>query len=464
MRQMLANALLFTEGEEFSARAAVLTASTFIAQLGKIPVAHFNETYLAWSRAQDSAYPAHGHVLRAVEAIEPTCTAEGRSAHWECEVCGLLFSDEAGAHEIDAASTVLPKVAHQWGPWTVVREATPKLEGLEQRTCSVCGEVEERALAYVKPVGTVWQRLSGATALDTMRAVVSMGFEKADTVVIATSGTYHDALAASALAGSLKAPVLLTEPGVLSAQTKEQIAALKPSRAYVVGGEYWTPQSVLDELEKLDVKVERVAGPDACGTAIEVGRALGKKAGTVAIVAFGGGYHDALAASPYSYAKVAPIYLTDEAGGVDAATISAMKAAGIKQVLICGGPMSVTNAAKAALEQAFGKVDRYSGKDAYATSLSFARFALGQGMGANKMGVATAGLKDGVFLDGYWDALVGGAVCGANNAVLVLADDGHLGALQVATQAKEQIDAAYVFGGPYWISETGFARIKASTA
>lgn len=41
---------------------------------------------------------------------------------------------------------VLPEEEHAWGPWTTVKEATCFEEGLEARTCTVCGLQEERAI------------------------------------------------------------------------------------------------------------------------------------------------------------------------------------------------------------------------------------------------------------------------------------------------------------------------------
>lgn len=60
------------------------------------------------------AFAAHEHGLVAVEAVDPTCTADGTAAHWRCEECGRLFLDEAGEQELaDPAQLTLPG-GHVW--------------------------------------------------------------------------------------------------------------------------------------------------------------------------------------------------------------------------------------------------------------------------------------------------------------------------------------------------------------
>ena len=57
-----------------------------------------------------------------------------------------------------------------------------------------------------------WNRLAGADRYQTARMVVDEEFRKANSVVVASGDNYPDALAASAVAGALGSPVILT-PG-----------------------------------------------------------------------------------------------------------------------------------------------------------------------------------------------------------------------------------------------------------
>ena len=74
-----------------------------------------------------------GHTEKVIPAVSPTCTEHGYTEGIECSVC----------HEILTAPTEVPATGHSYGDWTIVKEATCTAEGLKQRTCTVCGTMEE---------------------------------------------------------------------------------------------------------------------------------------------------------------------------------------------------------------------------------------------------------------------------------------------------------------------------------
>lgn len=86
----------------------------------------------------------HVHEYK-VAVTTPTCTEQGYSTY-TCH-CGASYI--AGYKDA---------VGHEWGEWTVVREPTTTTEGLSERTCANCGEVEQ------KPIDKVEQHLHGYTA------------------------------------------------------------------------------------------------------------------------------------------------------------------------------------------------------------------------------------------------------------------------------------------------------------
>ena len=104
---------------------------------------------------------------------EPTCTEKG-SVTYKCSVCGEEITKEIAAlgHNLKTETTAatckeegsvvttctrcdytktetLAKTSHTFGDWEVVEEATEDEEGLEERTCSVCGEKETREIEKV---------------------------------------------------------------------------------------------------------------------------------------------------------------------------------------------------------------------------------------------------------------------------------------------------------------------------
>ena len=59
--------------------------------------------------------PAKGHTLTAVQAVPATCETAGVEAHWECEVCGKLFSDAEGKTETTLEKLAIPATGHAYG-------------------------------------------------------------------------------------------------------------------------------------------------------------------------------------------------------------------------------------------------------------------------------------------------------------------------------------------------------------
>ena len=369
-------------------------------------------------------------------------------------VQGISFDADGEGARLETAELILQwnlsntQAAHVEGG-RVVADAE---EGSATLSSTVLGKVTKVGVSIGSPV---WLRLAGGNALDTMREVVGVGFEKADTVILASNDGYWDALSASALAGKLKAPVLLTPSDYLGSQTLAEISRLGARKVIVCGGEFSVSNQVVHMLKNLGYGVERVSGDDARDTANAIAQRVGDTRSTTAIVASGDGYWDALSASSFAYATQAPIYLTDASGVLEAKTIAAMHRDGIERVIIAGGTFSVKGGTEATLKKEGFAYQRIAGKTAYDTSADFAKWAIGQGMSANRMGVATAGT--------FHDALTGGAVCGANNAVVILVDGGATQALSVATSNKADIATAYVFGGEYWIDAAAFAACEAST-
>ncbi len=302
--------------------------------------------------------------------------------------------------------------------------------------------------SYINWTYPNFKRVQGNTAYGTMRKVADEGWDTSKWAVIATGGGYWDALAASGLAGLLDAPVVLTDSKELTEAASKLLVSKKVERAVVVGGEKAVSNAVMNQVRKLGVSVERVGGNTAVGTANKVydyGNTLLKN-GTIesgwggdAIVATNTAYQDALSMAPYAYAKHAPVFLADgRPGTLTAGTASRLKSGGFSRTLVAGGEQAVSRSVDAQVAGA----KRLKGNTSYGTSRAVAEFCLSEGMTAVHAGVATG--------RSYYDALSGAALCGKNNSILVLADEGHETAVEkVLAKHKEDLSEkwAYIFGG-----------------
>lgn len=322
-------------------------------------------------------------------------------------------------------------------------------------------ELSEGDIALRAQAATGWSRVWGKTALDTMQRVLQIGTfpsGRGGDVIVTTADGYWDALSAAGLAGTLRAPIVLTSATSLSSQAKSEIARLRPNRLIVMGGPVAVTDSVLSSLKKLAPTVVRAWGQQSWDTAVE-GYRMGKDWGNTCIVATSHGYWDALSAAPYAYWGKCPIFLTDNRDCLSQSVLSSIRDGGISRVVIVGGRIAVSPSVEGQLSGIGVKnVKRVCGDTALDTSAAFAQFAVKEGMKLTNLTVATS--------DGYWDALSAAPVCGELESVLVLvSSNGDYRALDaVYNYAPGSVEHGYIIGGPVAIPETIERRVTADWA
>ncbi|WP_194907253.1 cell wall-binding repeat-containing protein [Catenulispora rubra] len=297
------------------------------------------------------------------------------------------------------------------------------------------------------PGGTAVSRISGADRYQTAIAISSkLAAGSAPAVVLATGGTFPDALAGVPLAKQVGGPLLLTPTaGPNAAVTAEIKRVLKPGgTVYVLGGTNAVSQSVVSALGS--VNVTRIGGADRYQTALKIADRLGDPGNVV--LATGADYADALAAGPYASdvfgadaAHPAAILLTE---GMQLPADVKTYLAKAHAVAAVGG-QAVTAARIAHVTVAPGA--SFPGFDRYFTAALVA---------ATFKGEKAAGVATG---ENFADALTGAAYLAQAGGPLVLTPT-HL--LAPATWAALQgIEASVgpsgtveVFGGPVAVSST----------
>ena len=114
-------------------------------------------------------------------------------------------------------------------------------------------------------------RLDGNTRYETMGRVVQTAFPKqSDYAVLASGDNFPDALAASSLAGALKAPIILTSSTTLSSEARNELQRLEARTVAIVGGSsavstaarFWCPKLFLTE--RLFDSQERLVSKQHC--------------------------------------------------------------------------------------------------------------------------------------------------------------------------------------------------------
>jgi putative cell wall-binding protein len=251
-------------------------------------------------------------------------------------------------------------------------------------------------------------------------------------VVLATDSNFPDALAASYLAQSLGTGILLTPTDGLSSETSQALRVEGIQTVYVVGGPLAISQTVLNQLGAtqayncggtvatgFNLTVNGpIAGQTQYDTAEQIaltpglagvgsanisgaygtmyndttGMSSAAPAATsslrTAIVVSGVNFPDASAASVMAYNDQFPVVLTDPSA-LSAQAATTLTQLNIKQVIVVGGPLAVSDNDVTAIEALNSGIVvlRIAGQDQTDTAQELANFELNQNAGAVHTGL-----------------------------------------------------------------------------
>jgi putative cell wall-binding protein len=218
-------------------------------------------------------------------------------------------------------------------------------------------------------------RIAGRTRYDTAAAVADEHWTSADTVFIATGVNFPDALSVGPAAAAVDAPVLLTHPEGLPEATLTALQRLGPTNVIVVGGPSAVGPGVEEELASRFPSVTRLAGTDRYETAAAVSEARFASGASVAYVATGASFVDALVAGPRATVEGAPLLLTDSRV-LPPATAAELARLAPSRVVIVGSIGVVDPAVASAIADVTGAtVERLAGGSRHATAAEAAALA-----------------------------------------------------------------------------------------
>lgn len=153
-------------------------------------------------------------------------------------------------------------------------------------------------------------RLYGADRYETALEIAYQGFDYADEIILATGTNFPDALAGAPLAYHRDAPILLTGKNTLHPTVKKAIKDLEVGKVTILGGPGVISDSVVKELQALDVTVNRISGKDRYDTAVAIAKKLPNN--DAAVVVSGKNYPDALSVASIAAQHGYPILLSEK--------------------------------------------------------------------------------------------------------------------------------------------------------
>ncbi|MFT5222201.1 MAG: putative cell wall-binding protein [Glaciecola sp.] len=298
-------------------------------------------------------------------------------------------------------------------------------------------------------------RLAGTNRVETSTVVAQAGWTSAERILLATSRDYPDAVAASAYASMLDAPLLLTDPKTLSPEVAETIDALGVARVTILGGPGAISNDVEDSLKSLGLTVDRVAGKSRFETAAALADQVDRR-GSVDVVAVALGdrtdgrdaWPDALAAASLAgLASPIPTLLTRR-NVLPQETAMAIERLGASKVILLGGEGAINAAVEKSITDLGVEVERVEGDNRYETGVAVARKAMNRADDEH----GSLSPDQAVFVSGesFADALGAGALAAKLGAPLLLVPGGILANEVDAFIRSDATDfaGAVIVGGP----------------
>jgi len=297
------------------------------------------------------------------------------------------------------------------------------------------------------------QRFAGANRVATSADIAANVFPTpaAGTsydVVIATAGSFADALAGTRLAGQVGGPLLLTNGTTLSPEAAEQVKRLVAAggTVYVLGGDAAVSDAVPKATGDLITgdSVVRVGGANRYETAAMVADATTKRAGDVGPIYLvtGQDFADGVSVGAYAQSTGGVVLLTDgeKMPAATAKYLADHDPQGTRAVAI-GGPAraaATSTGLSGAAERAVVGADRFETSAKLAAAITGSTPASGA--------VASVGLAGGTS---WPDALSGSAAMAALGGPLLLTQTGSEAVPSSTAAALSGLDAkrVLVFGG-----------------
>ena len=227
------------------------------------------------------------------------------NGHWDA----LSASSLAGAYHAPVLLTDSKVLSKQ-------TQAELKRLGITQAfICGGTSAISTSVERQVRALNISTTRVEGDTAIETAQAIYErLGGDHSSTCVVATSTSYHDALAISPFSYATVAPVFLCNGANIDAPTLAKIREGRFSRIIIVGGPLAVSRNTQQQLERI-APVVRLQGQDAYLTSEAIANFEVNQAGfdaTQIAISRGDGYWDALSGACLCGSRWMPLILADD--------------------------------------------------------------------------------------------------------------------------------------------------------
>ena len=158
-----------------------------------------------------------------------------------------------------------------------------------------------------------WDVIKGNNRFSTATEISKMNYATGGTVVLVNGNAVADGIAATPLAASENASILLANTDNLPKETADRMKEIAPQKVIIVGGENAVSKALEAKIANdYAVEVQRIAGKDRYATSFEIAKALVESGAEIktAYIVSGMGEADALSVASKAGADKQPIILT----------------------------------------------------------------------------------------------------------------------------------------------------------
>lgn len=272
-----------------------------------------------------------------------------------------------------------------------------------------------------------------------------LGVSKFDSVIVASGGTYADALSGSWLSAVKSAPILLVNSATedkVATYVKQNLSA--EGTVYVLGGKGAVSEAMVEKLSGLEVK--RLSGQSRFDTNMAILEET-DVSGKELLVCSGYGYADALSVSSVGR----PIMLVGPELTDDQKTY--LENAGFTTAYVIGGTGAVSQDLRNSVAECIGSVTRIGGKNRYETSLNV----------ANKFFPGHHDYMMMVYAKDFPDGLSGGALAYQYDAAVILATTDNTSSAS-SFRGTSGAARSITMGGPKLISDNAIFVAMGNTS
>lgn len=304
-------------------------------------------------------------------------------------------------------------------------------------------------------VERLWGEDRYETSLEVARRFVQESGGSIDSVVIVSGESWRDAVIASGLAGSLDAPVLLTQADGLTPEAEAFLGESGVTEAIVVGSGLVVSHQALERLRALVGDVERISGINPAAASVAVAERMGTPGhmpgkGRTVIVASSEVFVDAMVAGGFSARGSHPVLLTPRFE-LPREVLDYVLEGHVDHAVIMGGPAAIDEEADVKLRGLGIDVTRLGGRTRFTTAQVVAEFIEGiyatpsgdRCFDRSTSGLATARVP--------FDSFGAGPLLGLLCAPLLLSEVSQLDGSTVEWLRRDT-DTLVVFGGTAAVS------------